>query len=330
MSKDSLCGDELLDLTNTTTNLLDVVTSPFNSLWNLGDGNSTVSTDYSYSYVNLGTYAIKLKVDNIYGCKDSITKIVYVAPKSVVDFTRSDTIICQGESIDFAATATPNYIGTTWDFADGDVKILNKMNVRKAFTAAGIFMVSFKADYKVCTEVEAIHQVEVTPVPNVNIGRDTTICIDNTPLVLKNYSPNLAPLRYLWNTGDTTDQLIIRHPGSYWLVAKDRTCAAADSIIISKGCYIDIPNAFMPGDINPSNAYFIPRDLLSKSAVTFEMKIFNRWGQLIFESNDVHGRGWDGKYKGQDEPMGVYVYQIRVSFANGLNESYSGNVTLLR
>ena len=60
------------------------------------------------------------------------------------------------------------------------------------------------------------------------------------------------------------------------------------------------------------------------------MQIFDRWGQKIFESDKTDGRGWDGNYQGQAMPMGVYVYIIRVSFANGVTENYNGNVSLIR
>jgi gliding motility-associated-like protein len=134
----------------------------------------------------------------------------------------------------------------------------------------------------------------------------------------------------LWNTGDTTSQLSVRHEGEYWLRVKERNCVASDSITVSKGCYLDIPNAFVPGDNDIQNAYFLPRVLLSKSIVTFDMKVFDRWGLLLFETQSINGRGWDGTYQGQPQPYGVYVYQIKVSFANGTTENYSGNLTLIR
>ena len=60
------------------------------------------------------------------------------------------------------------------------------------------------------------------------------------------------------------------------------------------------------------------------------MVIYNRWGEMIFETNSLNGRGWDGKVNDKEQPNGVYVYMIKVSFANGTNENYQGNVTLLR
>jgi len=328
--KDSLCGTELLNTTNNTTYTLAGLTMPYNSLWSLGDGTFSTATDVSHSYANLGVYSVKLKAFDAYKCADSITKSVFVAPKAVVDFTSSDTLICQGEAIDFAATATPGYNKLIWDFGDGDVKSYDLLNVRQAFTVGGKLNVNLKAFYSICGEIDTTHSVEVTPIPNVNIGRDTTICPGNAPLVLSNFSSLSSAVSYLWNTGDTVSQIKVRNEGEYWLRIKERNCVATDSMKLTKGCYIDIPNAFMPGDNDPSNSYFIPRDLLSKSIVAFEMKIFDRWGVQVFESTDVRGKGWDGNYKGEAQPFGVYVYHIKVAFSNGVSENYTGNVTLIR
>lgn len=136
--------------------------------------------------------------------------------------------------------------------------------------------------------------------------------------------------KYIWNTGDTSATIQVRNAGQYSVTAQNWQCRASDSITISKACYLDIPNGFNPGSGSDYDSYFLPRDLLSKSVVTFEMEIYDRWGQQLFMSDKLNGRGWDGTYKGQPMPFGVYVYIIRVSFANGVTENYNGNVTLIR
>ena len=60
------------------------------------------------------------------------------------------------------------------------------------------------------------------------------------------------------------------------------------------------------------------------------MVIYNRWGQKVFESTTTDGRGWDGMFNGEPQPLGVYVYQISATFTNDVSENYTGNVTLLR
>lgn len=329
-SKDSLCGPELLSLANNATNLLSGASEPFKSYWTFGDGDTSTTDAPTHSYTRKGNKTIQLLVSNVHGCIDSVMKTVFVAPKSEVSYTKSDSLICQGEAVDFAGVATENYYKLEWDFRDGEGLALNQINIRKAFQTGGVFPVTFRAYYSVCGMVETTQTMNVTGVPLVNLGPDTVICAGGSQHTLKNLNTSAALRRYMWSTGDTSAALSVVNAGSYWLRVSEGNCAATDSIEVKNGCYLDLPNAFNPNDNNPLNAYFLPRNLLGKSITTFEMRIFDRWGILLFETTSINGRGWDGKYHGADQPMGVYVYQIRVSFEDGKSESYNGNVTLLR
>jgi len=60
------------------------------------------------------------------------------------------------------------------------------------------------------------------------------------------------------------------------------------------------------------------------------MEIYNRWGQLVFETTSLDGAGWDGKFNGTEQPEGVFVYSIDAKFKDGQKEHHNGNVTLLR
>jgi gliding motility-associated-like protein len=58
-------------------------------------------------------------------------------------------------------------------------------------------------------------------------------------------------------------------------------------------------------------------------------KIYNRWGQLVFESRD-RKIGWDGTFKGQPQPMDVYAYTLDAEFFDGSKARKSGDITLIR
>ena len=58
-------------------------------------------------------------------------------------------------------------------------------------------------------------------------------------------------------------------------------------------------------------------------------KIFNRWGNLVFETNQLND-GWDGYYKGELQNTGIYVYTLDATFSNGKNIKESGDITLIR
>ncbi len=78
------------------------------------------------------------------------------------------------------------------------------------------------------------------------------------------------------------------------------------------------------------NDYFFPRSLLTSGLTQFSMNIYNRWGELIFQTSSLTGEGWDGKFNNIPQPEGVYVYLIDAQFKDGQREHHQGNITLLR
>lgn len=86
-----------------------------------------------------------------------------------------------------------------------------------------------------------------------------------------------------------------------------------------------IPNAFTPNG-DDFNNYF---DGKGEGFIGYEMQIFNRWGEEIYDSK-VYGRGWPGIYKGKEVQIGVYVYKFVLTTPVGIEYRYQGHVTLLR
>ena len=172
----------------------------------------------------------------------------------------------------------------------------------------------------------------VKPYPKLYIGEDTAICPNGAPVYIQDIASSTNPdVKYTWHTPtkDVTSGIYVRHPGVYSVTAELDGCTATDSLEVKKNCYINVPNVFTPnGDGNSD--YFLPRQLLGRNITQFKMNIYNRWGEMVFQTETIDGRGWDGKYGGDDQPTGVYVYMIEVAFTNGITERYQGNVTLLR
>jgi gliding motility-associated-like protein len=110
---------------------------------------------------------------------------------------------------------------------------------------------------------------------------------------------------------------------------------ATQVIIAKKGGRIRIPNAFTPNITGPNGGYsdglfndvFRP---IMDGVEEFQMQIFDRWGNLIFESNDKN-QGWDGYDKnGRLLPAGVYVYKIVMRLSDDQRTTQLGDVTLIR
>jgi gliding motility-associated-like protein len=165
--------------------------------------------------------------------------------------------------------------------------------------------------------------------PKINLGKDTAICPGLTGMLQLSDPMASNVNQYLWSTGETSSSILINQPGYYWVRVNNGECAMTDSIWIKRDCYLNIPNSFSPNG-DGLNDYFLPRELLSSGLTSFKMSIYNRWGEQIFTTTAIDGRGWDGKYNNVPQPQGVFVYVIDASFINNVKKTFKGNVTLMR
>src|SRR5690606_18122414 len=118
-----------------------------------------------------------------------------------------------------------------------------KAEVQHAFDNAGRFPVTMTTEFRACPDTSYTDSITVYPLPEVDLGSDSSICLHGSPVFLKNRRPApLNPHHYLWNTGDTTASLKVVHPGTYTLsvTAEPIGCTTTESITIRKDCYVDI------------------------------------------------------------------------------------------
>jgi gliding motility-associated-like protein len=104
--------------------------------------------------------------------------------------------------------------------------------------------------------------------------------------------------------------------------------SVSDEVQIIRSNRIAFPTAFVPGSSISDNATFkaIAREEYNAS---FELQVYNRWGELLFITNDIN-EGWDGTYRGNKMPEGTYVFIARFVDQAGRTLKHSGNVVLLR
>ena len=201
---------------------------------------------------------------------------------------------------------------------------------RHTYEQPGTYNIKISTDYRICRDTSAELQIQVNPSPIIALGPDTSMCPTAGPLVLHDLDNAGNPAaKWLWNTGDRTFNISVKQPGRYSAEVEVNGCKASDSVWVKKDCYLDMPNAFSP-DGDGLNDYFLPRQMLSEGVTAFKMQIFNRWGQEIFTTTKLDGRGWDGRFNGEPQPQGVYIYLVEVTFHNTVQEKKQGNVTLLR
>lgn len=328
----TICASKLVTFTNTSTVPLVPPGKPQAIYrYDFGDGSPlSPLANPTHTYTKTGVYNVRMWVVDYLGCSDTAYTTIVVDSIPYVRINYPDSIICQGQAINITADyLTVGNTGFTFDLGDG-TKFTNTSQVTYAFTQPGTYNVNLTATYRYCADASVTIPFVVLPFPGVDLGPDTVLCPNGAPVILSDRT-NLGrtDVKYLWNTGETTPAIAAKNIGTYWARVDGGGCTATDSIEIRKDCYVEIPNSFTPNG-DGANDYFLPRQYLSRSVNDFKMSIYNRWGQIIFETTALDGRGWDGKFNGKDQPQGVYVYQISVGFDNGVKENYTGNLTLLR
>ena len=138
---------------------------------------------------------------------------------------------------------------------------------------------------------------------------------------------------YLWNTGEITEAIQIDSMGHYVVeVISFEGCKSTDAVQIlwgDGGVPFYMPNAFTPNGDGLNDIFrAVPKyDYISE----YQLSIYNRWGQQIFECNDIDC-GWDGTYQGNPSPNGVYIYRIVYEEISqpGLSKTVDGTVVLVR
>lgn len=325
-----ICLSDTLQVLNTTATNQSTV----DFFWSLGDGTISNERDIEHQYKKAGTFEVILAAKGI-ACVDTMRKFIQVdAPVSPFSFSIHPDRLCAGESIYIATPHDSTISSLNWKFGDGTAMSYDRVesDIQHAYKDTGSMSIHLHAQFRACPDTSFTDSITVYPFPKVDLGGDSSICLHGAPVYLKNvHEAPLNPHHYLWSTGDTTASLKVVHPGVYTLSVTTEPigCTTTESIAITKDCYIDVPNAFTPNG-DGHNDYFFPRQLLSESISRFRMQVFNRWGQVVFETTNLDGRGWDGRFNDKTQPMGVYVYRIEVGFTNGREEQYEGNVTLVR
>lgn len=247
---------------------------------------------------------------------------------------RGDTL-CRGEKAKLLASGQEVY---NWTPAAG-LSNPNSSNPIAQPDITTLYRVIGK-DRRNCFADTGFIRVVVYPYPTVNAGPDQTVS-GGTPVQLNaTHSADVRRMRWIPATNLSCDQCPapLARPTEttqYSLqVVNEGGCTAQDQVQIFIFCTTG--NLYMPNTFSPNgdgaNDVFYPRGKGLFSIKSF--KIFNRWGELIFEKNNIGANdasaGWDGRHKGQPASPDVYVYLVDVICDNKTVFTYKGNIALIR
>ncbi|WP_277480248.1 PKD domain-containing protein [Catalinimonas alkaloidigena] len=317
--------------------------------WDFGDGTTSTETNPKHAYEEVGHYEIMLVASNALGCVDTLTQEIFIEPfHPQVDFTYEPPTGCRPLTVQFRNLSRFAEPGTyRWSFGEGE-GVSTEENPSYTYYEPGMYTVILEASNSNGVTMQAIKEfsVEVYETPRASFNLRPQEAFLSEPIYFVNLSVDAT--NYYWDFGDGTTSTefepshVYESTGVYdvTLVAESEkgctdTLTMLSAVIIKEGGKVNVPNAFTPNTTGPGgsdagsaskNDLFLP---VFEGITRFQMMIYNRWGELLFESADKT-YGWDGYYKGKLCPKDVYVYKLELEFSNGKSKSIVGDVTLLR
>jgi gliding motility-associated-like protein len=275
-------------------------------LWSSGQTSQTVSLNTAGRYSVIAT--------NNLGCRSYDTieiKNVWTLP---VPALGSNPELCPGER----RVLNPGSF-STYMWQDG--------SAAPTYTAqaVGKYHVTV-TDVNNCVGKDTIDITTILPIPTGFLPLDTAIC-SYGKLILKT---DQRFRDYAWSTGSRAAVITIEQPGFFWLeVSDEKGCKGRDSILVkAKDCMqgLFVPTAFTPNGDNKNDLF---KAMLFGNLKKFELTVYNRWGQVVFQSGDVN-QGWNGKVNSIEQPTGTFVWTCRYQLVGGVESFEKGNITLVR
>jgi gliding motility-associated-like protein len=287
----------------------------------LGSGNAQ-STTASIA----GKYTIT--VTDAMGCSASDDAMLTLNSIPKPDLG-NDTSICQGQNVVLnpKTSALLNYVWTP-NSAQSSTLTVSTSGKYKVTVSDGIG----------CKGSDSVF-VQILSLPLVDLGNDFTICdndYDKATITAK-YSGNK---QLLWSTlENNVDSILITHPGSYWVQITDSNqCSITDTIEVTPYCsdfILDWPNVITPNG-DGKNDGFQAKNIddsnfqkIAANITVISFSVYDRWGILLYYTEQNTLPYWDGRYNGAPSAAGTYYYIVKYSTSSGKNYEVPGYMTLL-
>ncbi len=268
----------------------------------------------------LVTTTYYVDVTNVCG---TVTDSVVVNVQKPTAVISPDDTVCFNDTINLWASG-----GSTYQWLPSN-KVLNpNMAHTGAIPGTPTTFTVIVADNLGCKDT-ATTRIEFFPIPSIDAGEDKIVNYGEGAELIPTHTPGTVYWDYhtTLDCENCTDNYANPETTTTYTVnlIDQYGCEVSDDVTVSVDGVIYVPNSFTPnGDGNNDVFYVKGEDILE-----YELLIFNRWGDLIFESNDMN-QGWDGKYKGVRSKTDTYVWKLKYSDVNTRNKLVHGHVNLLK
>jgi gliding motility-associated-like protein len=321
---------------------LGATTSTAAYAWNFGldavPSTSAAPNPVDITFSTAGTYLVTLQISEN-GCEEYVEDLVYVFNDPTIDFSFNTAEGCVPLGVSFNAMATADtQLFYDWNFGDGNTSVVeDPVNYYQLPGQFDITLTVYTVNGCIASETMTIEDaVQVRPLPVAGFTADPTQVDILNPLVnVTDQSQFAIDCQYYTSDGgqytDCDFQHAFSQSGYQWIhqyVTNEYGCVNdVVQYIIVNGFVFYAPNAFTP-DGDGINDIWVP---VLSGWTTYELSIFNRWGDRVFHTLDASepwlGDAHNGSHFARDE---VYTYYIRFSDLLGLPHEYTGHITLLR
>ena len=261
------------------------------------------------------------------GCSDTDLVLVTVFPTEFAIITPETSTICPRDSVQFTGVGGISYVYTPGIYVN-DSTISNPIGKPISSTIYTVYV----TDSHGCIDTDLV-RIAVASDAILDAGQDATIYPGETVEL----SPTGNCSFFSWFPNYHLSDNNIKNPiasppvTTKYIVSATTEfgCEVSDSItvFVSPETILDLPNAFSPGSGTSINDEL---KIIVKGIATLKFfRVYNRWGQLIFETTDIN-KGWNGQFNGVPQPLGTYVYLIDAVTSSGRKFYKQGNVTLIR
>lgn len=285
--------------------------------WNFGDGTTATTQTASHSYTSPGTYTVTISVQTANGCISVASNPVTVYALPTIQ-AGQDVTICVGQNTALTASGGSSY---TWTPTVANGQTVSPQ-ITTTYTVVG-------TDINNCQNTDEV-TVFVLPIPTSNFSADTLVAPPGTIITFSNTSTNAT--NYSWNFGngfqittpdldDQTETYLNQGIYTVTLTASNGFCNSSETVtitIIVPVLEYFVPNVFTVTGDNVNETWSIQ----TKNAVSSNVLIFNRWGNVIAELNEPN-EGWDGTVNGKKASSGVYFYKYEL--VDNYNETTKGH-----
>lgn len=286
--------------------------------------NNNVTNGVSFTPLILGTTNYTVIGTSQVGCVNSHDVLITVLPLPIV-FAGLDTTICNGESITLSAMSAQS---SSFIWNDN---LPNPSLIQPNLGFNTYYVQVIDSDGCIGYDSVVVNVLE-NPIANFQFTPHEII-ESNTSLNFINLSLGSTFSTWIFNNLDTTSvfspEYTVVSPSNTGLmvtliVTNEIGCIDSMTITIpfNESPYVYIPNSFTPNGNEFNNTFFVVSSG-SISEIGFEFLIFDRWGEIIFESHNLY-MGWDGTYNGQIVQDGTYTWKLKYRDQNS-DKVYEGN-----